>query len=92
MVQEVYSAHPAIQSACRDSIFGHAKTLEPTISEIKRKYIPKAKWTSESLALYIQSSIQGGFILAKVDGDVKSAVLCQEHLERYIRLLFSKPH
>ncbi len=92
MVQEVYSIHPSIQSACRDSIFGHAKTIEPTIKEVKKQYAPNATWTSESLALYIQGVIQGAFILAKAGGNVEPAVVCLEHLERYVRLLFSKPH
>ena len=92
MVQEVYSVHPSIQNACRDSIFGHAKTLEPTIAEVKKQYAPHASWTSESLALYMQGVIQGAFILAKAGGNVEPAVVCLEHLERYVRLLFSKPH
>ena len=90
MVQEVYSEHPAIQSACRDSIFGHAKTLEPTIAEVKKIYSPKATWSPESLAWFIQGSIQGAFILAKAGGDVRPAVLCLDHLESYVRLLFSE--
>lgn len=92
MVQEVYSVHPKIQGACRDSIFGHAHTLESTITAAQKKYAAGENWSPVSLALYIQGSIQGALILAKASGDAQIAVACLEHLERYVRLLFSKPH
>ena len=65
MVQEVYDTHPALREACNRSISGHAATLVPDIEEAMRQHSIQASWTAESLALYIQATIQGAFILAK---------------------------
>lgn len=92
MVQEVYSLHPGIRKACQDSIFGHAATLVPTIEEVKNRHAPAATWTASSLAAYIQGSIQGAFILAKAGGEPGPASACLDHLENYVRLLFTQPH
>src|ERR1700733_6355238 len=64
IVQEVYDTHPALREACERSISEHAATLVPDIEAARRQYGIQAEWTAESLALYIQSSIQGAFILA----------------------------
>lgn len=90
MVQEAYSLHPTIQKACRDSIFGHAETLLDTVVAAQKMYAAEANWDPLSLALYIQASIQGAFILAKAGNSVQPAISCLEHLERYIHLLFQK--
>jgi TetR/AcrR family transcriptional repressor of nem operon len=89
MVQEVYVQHPVIQQACENVIFSHARTFEATIEDARRRYAPESAWTAESLSLYIQASIQGAFILAKAKGSIEPAVLCLEHLERYVELVFS---
>jgi TetR/AcrR family transcriptional repressor of nem operon len=48
----------------------------------------RPEWTAESLALYIQASLQGSFILAKARGGAAIAAQCIDHLRRYIELLF----
>jgi TetR/AcrR family transcriptional repressor of nem operon len=88
MVQEIYETHNSIREACERSIHGHAATLEPDIAEAMRVYRVKGAWTARSLALYTQAVIQGAFILAKAEGDVKTAVECLEHLRLYIEMLF----
>ena len=90
VVQEAYAAYPKLQEACRTSIFGHAETYEEYIEEAKAMYAPQASWTARSLALHIQGTIQGAFILAKASGDVEDAVASVEHLERYLTLLFNE--
>lgn len=90
MVQEIYTSNPEIKDACFESISGHASTLEADIREAKRKYSPKSKWTPKSLALHTQAVLQGAFILAKASGDSMLAMESIDHLENYIRLLFSK--
>lgn len=90
MVQEIYANHPKIQIACKESIYGHAETLEKDIQELKRKYHPKAKWTAKSLALYTQATIQGAFILAKSGEGSPIAMDMIDHLENYFILLFEK--
>ena len=92
MVQEVYDTHPALREACCQSITGHAGTLVPMIEEGMRERGIQAEWTAESLALYMQATIQGAFILAKARHDVGIAAACIDHLHRYLELLFARPH
>lgn len=91
MVQEVYDTHPEIREACNQRIGEHAATLVPDIEEAMRQRGIQADWTAESLALYTQAAIQGGFILAKAKHDPKIAADCIDHLRRYIELLFNVP-
>jgi TetR/AcrR family transcriptional repressor of nem operon len=88
MVQEVYDTHPALREACNRSITTHAATLTPMIAEAMAQRGIKAEWTAESLALYVQASIQGAFILAKAQHGVAVAEDCLDHLHRYVELLF----
>lgn len=88
MVQEAYDTVPAIREACRDSIFGHAATLEPDIAAAVMTYGLKPDWTVKSLALHTQAVLQGAFILAKASGGVEPAIEQVDHLRRYFELLF----
>jgi TetR/AcrR family transcriptional regulator, transcriptional repressor for nem operon len=90
MVQETYDSHPSIRKACDRHISAHAATLTSDITEAKRLYAPRAKWTPESLGLYIQATIQGAFILAKAKRGPEVADECLGHLRRYLELLFSQ--
>ncbi len=89
MVQETYDSHPAIRKACDRHISEHAATLTGDIVAAKRLYAPHAKWTPESLGLYIQATIQGAFILAKARRGPDVADQCLAHLQRYLALLFN---
>jgi TetR/AcrR family transcriptional repressor of nem operon len=91
MVQETYDTHPAIREACNRSISEHAATLIPDIEEAIRQRGIQADWTAESLALYAQATIQGGFILAKAQGSSAIAAQCIDHLRNYVELLFNQP-
>ncbi|TNE35030.1 MAG: TetR/AcrR family transcriptional regulator [Alphaproteobacteria bacterium] len=88
MVQEIYETVPAIRNACESSICGHAATLEGDIRAARKKYRPGGDWTDESLALYIQSVLQGSFVLAKARQRTTVAVDNLNHLRRYIEMLF----
>jgi TetR/AcrR family transcriptional repressor of nem operon len=91
MVQEVYDTHPALREACNRSITGHAATLVPDIEAAIRERGIQADWTAESLALYMQATIQGAFILAKAQHGAGIAGECIDHLRRYLELLFKEP-
>ena len=91
MVQEVYDTHPALREACNRSICEHAATLVPDIEQAKRQHGIEAEWTAESLALYMQATIQGAVILAKAQHGVAIARQCIDHLRRYLELLFNQP-
>jgi len=93
MVQESFASSPSITAACRDSIVGHAATLEPTIAEAMAAHGIAGPWTAASLAIHTQAVLQGAFVLAKTQGEAaRGAALAAEsidHLRRYILLLFN---
>jgi hypothetical protein len=61
------------------------------VAEAKRLYAPRARWSAEGLALHIQASIQGAFILAKSSQQPHVAVDSMKHLRRYLETLFDQP-
>ena len=89
LVQETY-LHPQIRAACERGIFGHAEEVSAELALAKRLYAPQADWTAESVSKFMQSVIQGAFILAKAGGGAAVAGDCISHLGRYIGLLFGR--
>lgn len=51
-------------------------------------YPPREPVTAESLALYTQTVLQGGFVVAKARGDAGPVLDAIAHLRRYFVLLF----
>ena len=88
MVQEAYETNPAIRAACDQYISAHAATVEADIAEVMRIRGMAPGWSAASLALYIQSVLQGSFILAKAKHGPQVAADCIDHLRRYLELLF----
>jgi TetR/AcrR family transcriptional regulator, transcriptional repressor for nem operon len=88
MVQEAYGSSDAIRAACDASISGHAATLEADIAAAIMHYGVKGV-TAQSLALYTQVVLQGGFILAKAKGGPEAARESVAHLKRYFVMLFN---
>lgn len=90
MVQEAYATSPAIQSACWNSISGHADKLVDDIDAAIARHGIEAGWSARSLALHTQAVLQGAFILAKASGDAAVARETIDHLKRYIETLFGR--
>jgi TetR/AcrR family transcriptional repressor of nem operon len=92
LVQETYATHPAIRAACEQEIVGHAVTLEAdiaaalaaTLAATGRAPVSSAR----SLALHIQTALQGAFVLAKATGGPEAAADSLAHLRRYLAFLF----
>jgi TetR/AcrR family transcriptional regulator, transcriptional repressor for nem operon len=91
MVQEAYDTHPAIRQACDTYIGVHAAGVAKDIDAAKALYAPNAPWSGESLALFTQAVLQGGFVLAKAKGGPEVARHCVAHLRRYFEQLFDCP-
>jgi len=89
LVQETYSSSDSIREACKNSIFGHAETLEEDIQSAMTDYKVDDSWTARSLAQFFQATIQGAFVLAKASGSRKIVDDALEHLKRYVRSLFN---
>lgn len=90
MVQEVYDTHPAIRAACDTHMSAHSAGVARDIAEARRRYAPNAPWSAESLALFIQATIQGAFILAKARQGPQVAADCLRHLRRYLETQFTR--
>lgn len=91
MVQETYQTHPAIRAVCDQHLREHAATLAHDLAQAKTLYAPHAPWTPESLGLFIQSVLQGAFVLAKARGGPEVALDCLNHLRRYLATELSPP-
>lgn len=89
MAQVVYDQYPAIRDACGDSIAGHAETLEAMIAEATEERGTGADISPQSLALHIQASIQGAFVVAKAMNDAERARDSLTHLRRYLELVLA---
>jgi TetR/AcrR family transcriptional regulator, transcriptional repressor for nem operon len=90
LVQETYDTHPLIRKTCDRCISAHAATLAVDIEAAIRKYGISPRWTVESLAYYMQSVIQGAFILAKAQQSPEVVASCLDHLRRYLERLFHR--
>jgi TetR/AcrR family transcriptional regulator, transcriptional repressor for nem operon len=88
-VQETFAESEPIRAACGDCITSHASTLEADFAAALRKYPPRGRVTAQGLALYTQTVLQGGFVLAKAKGDAGPLIDGIAHLKRYLQLLFN---
>ena len=88
-VQETFAASEPIRAACGQSITGHASSLVADFDEALRKYPPRELVTAQSLSLYTQTVLQGGFVMAKAKGDAGPLLDGIAHLRRYLQLLFN---
>lgn len=89
-VQEVFASSDAMRAACGASIEGHADTLAEDFRLAIALHPPRLPVTDESLAIYTQTVLQGGFVLSKARGDRAPLLEALGHLKNYLTLLFSK--
>ncbi len=90
MVQETYDSHPAIRAACDLHLRAHVDAVARDVAAAKARYAPDAPWTAESLATFMQSVLQGAFVLAKSRGGPEVAADCLRHLRRYLLTQFKE--
>jgi TetR/AcrR family transcriptional repressor of nem operon len=79
-----------MRAACAASIEEHAGTLVESFRLAMALHPPRLPVTAESLAIYTQTVLQGGFVLSKARGDRAPLIEGLAHLKNYITLLFSK--
>jgi TetR/AcrR family transcriptional repressor of nem operon len=91
LAQEASAAMPALRDDLWRVLDGHAETVAADLAAAKAARAPHAEWNPKDVALFIQSVLQGAFVLAKAKGD--SAVVADMigHLERYLAGLLSLP-
>ena len=89
-MQETYDTHPAIRTACDERMTSHVADLTRDVEAAKKRYAPRASWSSESVGYFIQGVLQGSFLFAKAK---QSPVVVREnlaHLRRYLKALFDQ--
>ncbi len=89
-VQEVFATSEAMRAALGATITGHAAVLAQDFAAVIQRYPPRAKVSAAGLALYTQTVLQGGFVLAKSTGDRAPLLEAIAHLKNYLRLLFKE--
>jgi TetR/AcrR family transcriptional repressor of nem operon len=87
VVQEVHASHPRLRSACDHELSRHVDSLARDLAVAKALYAPKASWEPQTTGTFIQSALQGGFILAKAQQDAAVAIETVRHLKRYLEAL-----
>jgi TetR/AcrR family transcriptional regulator, transcriptional repressor for nem operon len=91
LVQETYATHPEIRAACDRGLSRHIAVLTRDIEAARKRYAPKARWSAESLGYFIQATLQGSFIFAKVKQSPAVVQANLAHLRRYLQSLFTQP-
>jgi TetR/AcrR family transcriptional regulator, transcriptional repressor for nem operon len=90
LVQETYATHPDIRAACDRGMSRHIAELTRDIEAAKKRYVPKARWSPESVGYFIQAALQGSFIFAKAKQSPEVARENLAHLRRYLKTLFTQ--
>lgn len=88
-VQEVFATSDPMRVACRASIVGHADKLAEDFRLAIALHPPRLPVTAESLAIYTQTVLQGGFVMSKARGDRAPLLEALAHLKNYLTLLFN---
>jgi TetR/AcrR family transcriptional regulator, transcriptional repressor for nem operon len=90
VVQEVFATSDPIRRAAARAIDTHAERLVADFAAAIELYPPLSPVDAKSLAVYTQTVVQGGFVLAKAGGDRTLLLEAIAHLKRYLALLFGK--
>jgi len=91
LVQETYDTHPEIRAACDRGMSSHIAELTRDIEAARKRYAPRAAWSSESAGYFIQTVLQGSFIFAKAKQSPEIVRENLAHLRRYLTSLITKP-
>lgn len=90
-VQETFASSEPIRAACGAAITTHAAELERDFQAAIERHRPAEPVSAASLAIHTQTVLQGGFVLAKAQGDTTPLLEGIAHLKRYLVLLFGPP-
>ena len=90
MVQEVFATSDPMRVACGASIEGHADKLAEDFRLAIGLHPPRLLVTAESVAIYTQTVLQGGFVLSKARGGRAPLLEALVHLKNYLTLLFDE--
>jgi TetR/AcrR family transcriptional regulator, transcriptional repressor for nem operon len=89
-VQEVFATSEPMRAACGTTITDHAATITGYFAEAIALHRPRLAVSAESLALYAQTVLQGGFVVSKAKGDRAPLLDAIAQLKNYLKLLFKE--
>lgn len=92
LVQETYLTHPAVRVACDEGMSRHIDHLVEDLEAARRRHVPHADWTAESVGYFMQAVLQGSFIFSKAKLDAQVVRANLQHLRRYLESLLSSAH
>lgn len=87
-VQETFATSEPVRAAAGATILDHAEKLAIDLRATIERYPPRLPVTAEGLSIYLQTVLQGGFVLAKAQGDRAPLLDAITHLKQYLTLLF----
>lgn len=89
-VQEAFATSEPIREACGECIFDHAARLAEDFQAAIEAHAPGLPVSAQSLAVYTQVVLQGGFVLSKAKGSRTPLLEAIEHVKQYLELLFDQ--
>lgn len=86
--QELSDSHDAIRKTCVIYLAEWTEYLKKDLDEAKKRYLPKARLDTQSLAEYIVSAMEGSLLLARANRDRRINTRNFEHLRRHLKSIF----
>jgi TetR/AcrR family transcriptional repressor of nem operon len=90
LAQEVHQTHPRIRDAAARAIEETAASIEQDVAAALH-HAGRDDISPAGLGLYIQTVLQGAFVVAKAKGDPAPARDAIAHLKRYVVMLLDGP-
>jgi len=91
LLQETYATNPDIRVACDRGMSTHIAIITRDVAAAKKLYAPDAPWSAESVGYFIQSVLQGAFILAKAKQGPEVVSESLAHLRRCLGIILNPP-
>ena len=88
--QELADSHPMLRTMCDDAFTQWAAGLKTMLDEVKKRYAPRARIDTRSLAEHFLAVFEGSLILAKARNDVAPVQAQLVHFKRYVNTLFKE--
>jgi TetR/AcrR family transcriptional regulator, transcriptional repressor for nem operon len=90
LMREVSQTYPELARVCGECLSGQFEKLQSNIAEAMTVYAFRGHLSPKSLALHVQATLQGTYILAKPADSIAVASESVDHLRLYVELLFAR--
>lgn len=90
LAQELSHTHSAVRSRCCEHFLKWSTALEEELKAAKKKYRPKSKINTRSLADHFIVVFEGAVLFAKTSGPKRARALQESlrHYKHYLKMLF----